>query len=130
MSSVDLFPEIVLAADDYQRLLGLVTASAASAPEVSEYLAEELERAVVVRPEEVMPTVVTMNTLVTFRDEVTGQVRTVTLVYPHEADLAMGKVSVLTPIGAALIGVAEGQSICWHTRTGETKTLTVTEVKR
>ena len=71
-----------------------------------------------------------MNALVTFRDESTGQVRTVTLVYPHEADLAAGKVSVLTPIGAALIGVGEGCSIRWHTRTGETKTLTVMEVKR
>ncbi len=130
MSSVDLLPEIVLATDDYQRLLGLVAASATSAPEVSDYLAEELDRATVVRREEVEPTVVTMNALVTFRDETTGQVRTVTLVYPREADLAAGKVSVLTPIGAALIGLAEGQSICWHTRTGDMKTLTVTEVRR
>ncbi len=130
MSSVEQFPAIVLAADDYHRLLGLVAALAKSAPDVSDYLAEELERATVVRPEDVMPTIVTMNALVTFRDETNGQVRTVTLVYPHEADLEAGKLSVLTPIGAALIGVAEGQSICWYTRTGEAKTLTVMEVRR
>ena len=49
MNPVDLSPEIVLASDDYQRLLGLVAASASSAPEVSDYLAEELDRAIVVR---------------------------------------------------------------------------------
>ena len=51
-----------------------------------------------------------------------------TLVYPREADIADGKVSVLTPIGTALIGLAEGQSILWPTRTGASKRLTVLKV--
>ncbi|KAA0676122.1 nucleoside diphosphate kinase regulator [Roseomonas genomospecies 6] len=130
MPSPDLFPAVTLSSDDYVRLLGLVAVSAASEPDVSDYLGAELERATVVRSGEVMPTVVMMNACVTFRNEATGRVRTVTLVYPSEADLAAGKVSVLTPIGAALIGVAEGHSICWYTRSGEAKTLTVLEVEQ
>jgi regulator of nucleoside diphosphate kinase len=53
----------------------------------------------------------------------------VLLVYPGEADIAAGKVSVLTPIGTALIGLAEGQSILWQTRTGAAKRLTVLKVE-
>lgn len=51
------------------------------------------------------------------------------LVYPGEADIAAGRVSVLTPIGTALIGLAEGQSIVWQTRTGVSKRLTVLKVE-
>jgi regulator of nucleoside diphosphate kinase len=63
-----------------------------------------------------------------FRDDATGQVRRVTLVYPQEADLEAGKISVLTPIGAALIGLSAGQSIEWHTLRGERRSLTVLRV--
>lgn len=130
MRPAEQFPAIVLSTDDHQRLTNLAVASAEAVPEVSDYLAEELDRATVVAPDEVAAGVVTMNARVTFRDETTKQTRTVTLVYPHDADLAEGKVSVLTPIGAALIGVAEGHSICWYTRNGEAKTLTVLAVDR
>ena len=51
------------------------------------------------------------------------------LVYPGEADIAAGRVSVLTPIGTALIGLAEGQSIVWQTRTGVSKRLTVLKME-
>lgn len=128
MRPADQFPVIVLTTIDYDRLSSLVETAADSSPEVYDYLSEELERATVVRSDEIAPTVVTMNARVTFRDESTGQSRTVTLVYPQDADLAAGKVSILTPIGAALIGVAQGQSICWYTRQAEAKTLTVLEV--
>jgi regulator of nucleoside diphosphate kinase len=67
---------------------------------------------------------------VAFRDETTGKVQTVTLVYPGEADIAQGKVSVLTPIGTALIGLAAGQSITWETRTGGVRRLTVLKVRQ
>jgi regulator of nucleoside diphosphate kinase len=55
-------------------------------------------------------------------------VQTVTLVLPGEADIAERKVSVLTPIGAALIGLAQGASIDWETRDGESRELTVLQV--
>ena len=58
----------------------------------------------------------------------TGRDRIVTLVYPGHADIALGKISVLTPVGTALIGLRLGQSISWATRDGKTGVLTVTAV--
>jgi len=129
MRPADQFPPIVLTATDHDRLSGLAEAVAGRAPDVYDYLAAELDRAVVVGPGEIAPAVVTMGARVAYRDEAAGQERSVTLVYPQDADLAAGRVSVLTPVGAALIGVAEGQSITWYTRRGEAKTLTVLAVE-
>ena len=70
-----------------------------------------------------------VNSEVVYRDDTTGRVQTVTLVYPNEADIAKGKASVLTPIGTALIGLAVGRSINWRTRTGDMKRLTVLQVR-
>lgn len=130
MHPADAFPAITLTASDHSRLSNLVTTVADTAPDVYSYLTEELDRATVVAPDQMAASIVTMNAKVTFRDETTGQTRCVTLVYPQEADLADGKVSILTPVGAALIGVAEGQSIRWFTRQGEARTLTVLRVGR
>jgi regulator of nucleoside diphosphate kinase len=52
----------------------------------------------------------------------------VTLVYPAEADIAEGRISVLTPVGTALIGLRAGQSITWRTRDGRKQVLTVLRV--
>jgi regulator of nucleoside diphosphate kinase len=60
----------------------------------------------------------------------TGDDRTVTLVYPAEADISSGKVSILTPIGAALIGLSPGQSIDWQARDGRFHRLTIESVQR
>ena len=64
----------------------------------------------------------------TFRTE-TGQARRVTLVYTVEADTDLGRVSVLTPVGAALIGLAAGQSIDWTARDGRMHRLTLEGVE-
>jgi regulator of nucleoside diphosphate kinase len=117
-------PTIVIAKPDYERLSNLVD-SALVTPLVGEYLADELERAHIVDADEVQPTVVTMHSRVVFRDEATGDVRTVILVYPGEENVDEGCISVLTPVGAALLGLSEGQSIAWETLTGESRVLTV-----
>lgn len=75
--------------------------------------------------EKAAPTLVTMGAHVSFRDEDSGEVRDVTLVYPKDQDLAQGRLSVLTPVGRALLGLTAGQSIPWRTRDGRWKTLTV-----
>jgi regulator of nucleoside diphosphate kinase len=98
-------------------------------PEVAGYLADELDRAQVLRSGKAAVGFVRMGCEVEFRDETTGKVQAVTLVYPGEADIGQGKISVLTPVGAALIGLSAGQSIRWVTRTGETKRLTVLDVR-
>lgn len=58
-----------------------------------------------------------------------GDDRTVTLVFPGDADIAEGRVSILTPIGVALIGLSAGQSMGWTTRDGRPNRLTVEHVE-
>ena len=70
-----------------------------------------------------------MNSEVEFRDETTGKVQEVMLVYPDDADISQRKVSVLTPIGTALIGLRTGHSITWRTPNGEVRRLTVLSVR-
>ena len=74
------------------------------------------------------PAVVTMYSLVRYRDEHTGVAREVQIVYPEEADFARGKISVLAPVGAALLGLAAGQSIDWPFPGGEIRRLIVEAV--
>lgn len=117
-------PRITLTAEDYDRLSQLARAAAGAMPELAALLGDELERAQIVaegRPEDT----VGMGSEVSFRDNTTDKVETVTLVYPGEADIAQRRISVLTPIGTALIGLGVGDSITWETRGGETRLLTV-----
>lgn len=127
MTAIDTASRIVLTRTDYERLSGLSTPSPGMTA-ARRFLAEELARAEVVEPGEIPPTVVTMNARVAFRDDQTGRTRTVTLVYPGAEDIAQGRVSILAPIGAALIGLSEGQSIEWETLSGDWKSLTVLKV--
>lgn len=120
-------PRIAIRTDDYEKLSAMASA-AGSEPVVARYLADELGRAEIVAPDQIGDDVVTMNTALQFRDEATGQIRQVTLVYPEEADILAGRLSVMTPVGAALIGLAVGDSIEWETRDGQSRTLTVLSV--
>jgi regulator of nucleoside diphosphate kinase len=124
MSIREVPPVIVIARPDYERLSNLVD-STQPTPLVGSYLADELDRAHIVEANEIEPTVVTMHSRVHFRDETTSETRTVSLVYPGEENIDKGCVSILTPVGAALLGLSEGQSIEWKTLTGESRVLTV-----
>ena|SRR5688572_2022068 len=121
-------PPITLNAADSERLHRLAEVTRRRFPQASAFLAREVERADVVDSWRTLPGLVTMGCEVEFRDDTTGQVRCVTLVYPHEADVSAGKISVLTPIGAALIGLSVSQSIEWETTLGERRSLTVLRV--
>lgn len=81
-------------------------------------LEEELARANVVDAKDVPANVVTMNSKVALRDEKTGDVQEYMLVFPQDANLEQGKLSVMTPIGTALIGYAEGDVIEWPVPSG------------
>jgi regulator of nucleoside diphosphate kinase len=70
-----------------------------------------------------------MGSTVLFRSD-DGQHRRVTLVFPGEADISRDRISILTPIGIALIGLSEGQSITWVTRDGRERGLTVLSVRQ
>jgi regulator of nucleoside diphosphate kinase len=121
-------PAIIVTRFDYERLSRLAESSAARTPEVSDELLTELERALIVQDDEMDAGVVRMGSTLDFTSDL-GQDRTVTLVFPGEADIAAGKVSVLTPIGAALIGLSAGQSIDWNARDGQFHRLTVERVE-
>jgi regulator of nucleoside diphosphate kinase len=126
-AAAELAPRIMLSAGDYKRLSRLARAAMNSVPEHAENLAAELERAHVLASGR-LGEVVCMGTHVVFRDDTTGRVRHVTLVYPEQADISKGMVSVLTPIGTALVGLRTGSSIGWQTRSGENRRLTVLEI--
>lgn len=121
-------PRIILTAADHKKLSVLANVAANTMPEVAAELSEELDRAHILTTGRHPADSVCMGCEVDFRDDRTGRVQTVILVYPQEADISKGRISVLTPIGTALIGLPVGKSIDWTTRTGETKRLTVLKV--
>ncbi len=121
-------PPILLCESDADRIADLAVGVETRLPQVSAMLLKEIDRARVVRDGALPADVVGMGSRVRFRDGSTGTERTVRLVYPHEADIAAGKVSILTPIGAGLIGLREGQSIRWEDRDGHPKVLQVIAV--
>ena len=108
-------PSLYLTHDDLERLSQLLDAQGGRFAK----LEGELARARVVSREEIPPDVVTMNSRVLFENETTGERREVTLVYPREADIGAGKISVLVPVGTALLGLRVGQTIDWELPSGE-----------
>ena len=108
-------PEIIVSELDFARLTQLIDGSAQ--PD-TQALDGELGRAVLVRPSEIPTNVVTMNSEVVYEDLETGVRRTVHLVYPRDADATCGKISVLAPIGSALLGLRVGQSSVWRVPAG------------
>jgi regulator of nucleoside diphosphate kinase len=118
-------PQIYLTQGDMDRLLELVEAQRGKS---AEKLESELLRAHVVPREKIPSDVVTMNSRVVFKNETTGEQREVTLVYPGSADIDAGKISVLVPVGAALLGMRVGQTIDWELPSGKKQTYRIVEV--
>lgn len=94
----------------------------------AELLLRELMRADVVPADEIAPGTVVMHSEVTYRDRDSGETRTVVLVYPSERASLPNALSVLAPLGAALIGLSEGQSIAFDGVDGRARTVTVVKV--
>ena len=97
---------------------------------MNDELTEELDRAIVVHKEQVPEDVVTMHTCCTYLDQRLGTQRQIELVYPDEADPATGKISVLTPVGSALIGLRVGKEIAWDFPDGSVRRLKVTGISK
>lgn len=123
-----VLPEITLSVSDYARLQNVAAGAMSSAPDIASFLLRELDRANIV-PRDRTPSAVKMGSLVRYRDDYSGRIRQVRVVYPADADPAAGLISVLTPVGAALIGLSAGQTMGWRDRQGRAKTLTVLEVQ-
>ncbi len=123
-----LRPDIVVNEIDHKRISELAAGAALGRfAEVAETLQIEMDRAKVVGVGEVPPDVVHMGSTVEF-SSAGGQFRRVTLVYPADADISAGRVSIMTPIGAALIGLAVGQTIDWKTVDGRSDKLTIVRI--
>jgi len=121
-------PTITLTRSVHKRLSALSAAVADHQPDVAEYLERELDRARVVEEEALPAVAVTVGSRVSFLNCETHQRHSVTLVWPSEEDSTRHRLSVMTPVGAALVGLSVGQSIAWQSRTGVWRSLRVEEV--
>lgn len=123
-------PPIRMIDSEADALTSLALAAADRLPQVSELLIEEIGRATLHRAAAMPADVVTMHATVEFLDAASGKTYSYQLVFPKEADIAAGRISILTPVGAGLIGLREGQSILWPDRDGRERALTVVKVVR
>ena len=107
---------IFITEDDRQRIGELIAVAGETNPRDQDRLkdlAGELDRARVVPRQDLPPTVVTMHSKVRVRDADTREIATYTLVYPEEANADENRISVVSPIGTALLGYTEGATIVW-----------------
>ena len=105
-------PPIVVASEDRARLLQFV--ASANGTDVADQLELELERARALPLSEIPDDVIVMNSELEYEDVATNQRRRLRLVYPQDADSNAGRVSVMAPLGCALLGLRIGQEIDWR----------------
>ena len=113
--------KIIITQSDYEHLRELLSSEFTQAIGPAEYLQgleAELARADVVDPEQVPKNVVTMNSTVKLRDLDTKELETYTLVFPEQADIANDKLSVLAPVGTAILGQRVGDLLRWRVPSG------------
>jgi len=106
---------------DYNRLSGLIDRARERNGDDREYLNKletELDRAEIVDPKDIRADVVTMRSKVRLKDLMSGESNTYSLVFPTEANFAEGKISVLAPIGTAILGYKRGDTIEWPVPSG------------
>lgn len=109
---------------DYRRLIGLIEITRDRNGVDIEYLntlEAELERAEIVDPKGIPANVITMRSKVRLKDLVSGEAKEYSLVFPTEANFSEGKISVLAPIGTAILGYKSGDSIEWPVPSGVRK---------
>ena len=126
----ELRPPIHLLAAESDLVATLALQAEHRNPLVAAMLLEEIERAEIHEPETLPDEVVTLGSSVEFVDTTTGQVRTVELVLPARANIALGRISILTPMGAALYGLMAGQSIDWPNLDGHSRRIRILRVRQ
>lgn len=119
-------PDIAIPQSDHMRLLRLAETLARRNADLGNQLFQELERAEILA-DDTPRAIVRMGSTLDYETE-DNETRTVTLVFPQDEDISAGRISVLTPVGIALIGLSAGNEMDWHTRDGRTQRLKVTRV--
>ena len=127
-TSSGLPPSIIVSSHDMDRLDAMLESPAVSQTPAGIALAEELNRATVVAPDQVPEGTVMMHSRVECEDELQNEKHVLTLVYPREADVEQVKVSILAPVGTALLGLSIGQTMDWVAPGGRKLRLRVTAV--
>ncbi|XQW84794.1 nucleoside diphosphate kinase regulator [Thalassotalea piscium] len=110
---MDPRPKIIISSRDAERLDSMLENLGNNQFPGKDELLFELDRADIVAPEEVPPNIVTMNSTVKFKEVNSGKEFALTLVYPQEKSTNEGVVSILAPVGSALLGLTEGDKIQW-----------------
>ena len=123
-------PPIHLIEAEYDLIADLALGIGRQSPELSKLLLDEIDRAELHSAEDMPADVVTIGSEVVVLDEHKGAERTLRLVLPGEADVDAGRVSILTSIGAGLIGLRVGQSISWPYPNGDRRMLKILAVTR
>lgn len=121
-------PPLILSSLDLDRIEALLAGIPSSALAGKAELQAELDRADVLAPEEMPPNVVTMNSTVQFTIVETGKELRLTLVYPRDLDGSADKVSILAPVGSALLGLSVGDELAWPGPGGKAMTVRVTDI--
>jgi regulator of nucleoside diphosphate kinase len=123
-------PPIHLIDSEYDIIADLALGIERQAPELAKMLLDEIDRAEIHAPGTLPAEVVRLGSEVKVLDEKTGATRQLRLVLPTEANVETGRVSILTPMGAGLIGLRKGQSIDWPYPSGDSRPLKVLNVAR
>lgn len=121
-------PKIIISETDLDRLDNLLDSLPGTAVPGRAELEEELGRAEVLKPMEIPGTVVTMNSTVRFRVTTSAEEFQLTLVYPKDMDNSGQTISILAPVGSALLGLSEGDQIEWPKPGGGTLHVRIEEV--
>ena len=121
-------PPIHILAEESDLLASLALTAEGRQPVVAAMLLEEIERAELHRPDTIPSDAVRLGSTVSFADERTDKVRDVQLVLPVDANIAEGRISILTPMGAALYGLRSGHAIDWPDIEGNERRITIVQV--
>lgn len=123
-------PPIHLLDADYDVIADLALSIERRSPELAKMLLDEIDRAQIHKPGKLPADTVSLGSEVEFLDVEFGTTRRVELVLPGDADIDAGRISILTPVGAGLIGLAKGQSIDWPCPSGRPRVLRILSVGR
>lgn len=123
-----LRPPILISEPEQRQLAKLARSVESRMPEIADELLSELERADICQPGEMPPNVVKMYSMVRFTTD-KGTDHRMQLVYPEDSDVIRDRLSILSPIGTALIGLSEGQIMHWTDRAGQPRWLKVVAVE-
>lgn len=121
-------PPITIRESDAERISNLALGAEDKSPQVAELLLAEINRAKIVPDAQLPHDIVAMQSMVKFVDEASGVERTLHLVYPQDTDIDAGRISILSLVGAGLLGLKPGQSIRWPDRAGRHRELRIIAV--